>query len=96
MNDHVERMVHTWFARTRADFAGDEAESAGALSDLISGIHRMIREAENDTRQKCEEIAIEAAGHEVGGRVALAIRTSSAESLPRKSLIGIQAPDLSQ
>jgi hypothetical protein len=96
MNDHVERMVHTWFARTRADLASSETESAGALADLISAIHRMIREAENDTRLKCEEIAIDAAGHEVGGRVALAIRTSAVESLPRKSLIEIQAPDLTQ
>jgi hypothetical protein len=96
MNDHVERMVHTWFARTRAELAGGESEEASALGDLISAIHRMLREAENDTRQRCEEIAIESAGDDVGGRVALAIRTSAAESLPRKSLIEIKAPDLTQ
>ena len=87
MNDHVERMVHTWFARAEA--GGDKD---GALNELVSAIHRMLREAENETRQRCEEIAVQAAGEDVGGRVALAIRTSAAESLPRKSLIEIYAP----
>ena len=89
MNDHVERMVHTWF--TRAEITSDKQ---AALTELVSSIHRMLREAENETRLRCEEIAIQAAGDEVGGRVALAIRTSSAESLPRKSLTEIYAPEL--
>jgi hypothetical protein len=89
MNDHVERMVHTWFAR--AEIASDKQ---GALNELVSSIHRMLREAENETRLRCEDIAVQTAGDEVGGRVALAIRTSSSESLPRKSLTEIYAPEL--
>jgi hypothetical protein len=95
-NDHVERMVQNWFERTRADIASSASEADSALTELITAIHRMVREAENDIRRKCEEIAVESAGEDVGGRVALAIRTTSAESLPRKSLIEIHAPDLSQ
>jgi ABC-type nitrate/sulfonate/bicarbonate transport system substrate-binding protein len=89
MNDHVERMVRTWFDRAET---ADDKESA--VTELVSAVHRMLREAENETRLKCEEIAVEAAGEDVGGRVALAIRTASPESLPRKSLIEIRAPDL--
>jgi hypothetical protein len=89
MNDHVERMVRTWF--DRAETANDKES---AVTELVSAVHRMLREAENETRLKCEEIAVEAAGEDVGGRVALAIRTASPESLPRKSLIEIRAPDL--
>lgn len=89
MNDHVERMVHTWFAR--AEIASDKQ---AALSELVSAVHRMVREAENETRLRCEEIAVQTAGDDVGGRVALAIRTSSPESLPRKSLTEIYAPEL--
>jgi hypothetical protein len=91
MNDHVERMVQSWFERT--EFESEKQQLA--MSELINGIHRMIREAENQTRARCEEIAIQAAGDEdVGGRIALAIRTSDAESLPRKSLTEIYAPEL--
>jgi hypothetical protein len=89
MNDHVERMVHTWFAR-----AEDASDKEAALAELVSAVHRMLREAENDTRLRCEEIAVQAAGEEVGGRVALAIRTATPESLPRKSLTEIYAPEL--
>jgi len=89
MNDHVERMVHTWFARAEAS-----SDKHAALNELVSAVHRMLREAENDTRLRCEEIAVQTAGDEVGGRVALAIRTSSPESLPRKSLTEIYAPEL--
>ena len=94
MNDHVERMVHTWFERHQPHVSGDEPEVAA--SELIAAFHRMLREAENDVRRRCEEIAVETAGEELGGRVALAIRTASTETLPRKSLIEIQAPDLRQ
>lgn len=95
MNDHVERMVHTWFARLEAEAeAGVDEDKERALHDLVSAIHRMLREAENDTRLRCEEIAVQAAGEEVGGRVALAIRTSTPESLPRRSLTEIHAPGL--
>jgi hypothetical protein len=90
MNDHVERLVHTWFAR--AEITSDKQ---AALHELVSAFHRMLREAENETRVHCEEIAVQAAGDEIGGRVALAIRTSSPpESLPRKSLTEIYAPEL--
>jgi hypothetical protein len=82
-------MVRTWFDRAET---ADDKESA--VTELVSAVHRMLREAENETRLKCEEIAVQAAGEDVGGRVALAIRTASPESLPRKSLIEIRAPDL--
>jgi polyhydroxyalkanoate synthesis regulator phasin len=90
MNDHVERMVQSWFERT--EFEGDKQRAL--MSDLINGIHRMVREAENETRARCEEIAIQTAGDDLGGRIALAIRTAAAESLPRKSLIEVYAPEL--
>jgi uncharacterized protein YoxC len=93
MNDHVARMVHTWFAKLQSDprAVADPEES---LADLVSAVHRMVREAENEIRRRCEELAVEVAGSEVGGSVALAIRTDSQESLPRKSLIEIYAPEL--
>jgi hypothetical protein len=91
MNDHVARMVYAWFAR-----AQEAEEPAQVLSDLVSAIHRMLREAESEIRQRCEELAVEVAGEEHGGKVALAIRTDLAESLPRKSLTGIEAPDLTR
>jgi polyhydroxyalkanoate synthesis regulator phasin len=90
MNDHVERLVQSWFERT--EFESDKQRAL--MSELINGIHRMVREAENETRARCEEIAIQAAGDDVGGRIALAIRTSAPESLPRKSLTEIYAPEL--
>jgi hypothetical protein len=91
MNDHVERMVQSWFERTEFECDKQRAQ----MHDLINGIHRMLREAENDTRALCEEIAVQTAGEdEIGGRIALAIRTSSPESLPRKSLIEVHAPEL--
>lgn len=91
MNDHVERMVQSWFERT--DFEGDKQRAL--MSELINGIHRMVREAENETRARCEEIAVQiAGGDDIGGRIALAIRTSVPESLPRKSLTEIYAPEL--
>jgi len=94
MNDHVERMVHSWFERVEGDGVGAEADRALALRDLINNIHRMVREAENETRSRCEEIAVQTAGDDLGGRIALAIRMDSAESLPRKSLTEIYAPEL--
>jgi hypothetical protein len=93
MTDHVERMVYAWFERNEAEVSAEPAEAA---AELIAAIHRMLREAENETRRHCEEIAVQTAGQEMGGRVALAIRTAIADSLPRKSLVEIQAPDLHQ
>lgn len=90
MNDHVERLVQSWFERT--EFEGDKQRAQ--MSDLINGIHRMVREAENEIRARCEEIAVQTAGDDIGGRIALAIRTSAPESLPRKSLTEIYAPEL--
>jgi 2-oxo-4-hydroxy-4-carboxy--5-ureidoimidazoline (OHCU) decarboxylase len=91
MNDHVARMVSTWFARAQSI---EDAHSS--LSQLVDAIHRMVREAEADTRRHCEEVATRVAGPDLGGKVALAIRTADPESLPRKSLTEIYAPDLSQ
>jgi hypothetical protein len=109
MTDHIERMVQAWFARlatatatgTGSEGQGGDGPSDGAqqhvpqaLKELVGSIHRLIREAENDTRVRCEEIAVNEAGDELGGRIALAIRTADPESLPRKSLTEIYAPDL--
>ena len=90
MNDHVERMVQSWFERT--EFESDKQQHQ--MHELINSIHRMIREAENEVRSRCEEIAVQTAGDDLGGRIALAIRTSDPESLPRKSLTEIYAPEL--
>jgi hypothetical protein len=91
MTDHVARMVQTWFERAQA-----AEDPAAALAELVNAIHRLLREAENDIRIRCEDLAIEIAGSQLGGKVALAIRTDDAESLPRKSLVDIYAPDLTQ
>jgi hypothetical protein len=98
MTDHIERMVQSWFARLEA-LSGEggsdrEQHAPQALKELVGSIHRLIREAENETRVRCEEIAVNEAGEELGGRIALAIRTADPESLPRKSLTEIYAPDL--
>lgn len=90
MNDHVERMVHNWFERVECD----GTDKSRALRELINNIHRMVREAENETRSRCEEVAVQTAGEDIGGRIALAIRTATSESLPRKSLTEIYAPEL--
>jgi hypothetical protein len=84
-------MVQAWFAR-----AQQAAEPETSLGELVSAIHRMVREAENDIRKRCEQLAVRVGGAEIGGRVALAIRTDLAESVPRKSLIEIHAPDLTR
>jgi 2-oxo-4-hydroxy-4-carboxy--5-ureidoimidazoline (OHCU) decarboxylase len=89
MTDHVARMVNTWFAR--AQTTSDPQES---ITQLVDAIHRMLREAEDEVRRRCEEVATQAAGPELGGRVALAIRTADPESLPRKSLTAIYAPEI--
>jgi hypothetical protein len=96
MTDHVARMVHRWFDRSQ-----DEANESGSrspeakepeVSQLVDAIHRMIREAEDEVRRRCEEIAQRVAGPDVGGQIALAIRmTKAAESLPRKSLVDAYA-----
>jgi polyhydroxyalkanoate synthesis regulator phasin len=90
MNDHVERLVQSWLERT--EFEGDKQRAL--MSELINGIHRMVREAENETRARCEEIAVQTAGDDIGGRIALAIRTTAPESLTLKSLTEIYAPEL--
>jgi hypothetical protein len=85
MTDHVARMVYRWIDRSP-----DEVSAAREpeVSQLVDAIHRMIREAEDEVRLRCEEIAQKVAGPEVGGQIALAIRmTKAADSLPRKSLI---------
>jgi 2-oxo-4-hydroxy-4-carboxy--5-ureidoimidazoline (OHCU) decarboxylase len=86
MTDHVARMVHRWFDR-----AQEHAQEPG-VSQLVDAIHRMIREAEEETRLRCEEIAQRVAGPEIGGQIALEIRMSSkGESLPRRSLVDAYA-----
>jgi len=94
MNDHVARMVDTWFAKARS--AEDPSESGQFLTQLVDAIHRMLREAEEETRKHCEELATRVAGPDLGGKVALAIRTEAPESLPRKSLTEIYAPEIAQ
>jgi hypothetical protein len=89
MNDHVARMVHGWIDRSQSE-ASDVAEPD--VSQLVDAIHRMIREAEDEVRRRCEEIAQRVAGPDVGGQIALAIRmTKAADSLPRKSLVDAYA-----
>jgi 2-oxo-4-hydroxy-4-carboxy--5-ureidoimidazoline (OHCU) decarboxylase len=89
MTDHVARMVNTWFARAQAT-----SEPRESISELVDAIHRMLREAEDDVRRRCEEVATQVGGPELGGKVALAIRTAAPESLPRKSLTEIYAPEI--
>jgi len=84
MTDHVARMVQGWFDRMRNDDAN--------VSQLVDSIHRMIREAEDEMRGRCEDIAKSIAGPELGGQIALAIRmNATGESLPRKSLVDVYA-----
>jgi hypothetical protein len=87
MTDHVARMVNRWFARTQ-----EAAQESEVVPQMVDAIHRMIREAEDEVRRRCEEIAQRVAGPEVGGQVALAIRLSAqGESLPRRSLVDAYA-----
>jgi hypothetical protein len=94
MNDHVARMVDMWFARVRT--AEDTRESRQFMAQLVDAIHRMLREAEEETRRRCEDLATRVAGPDLGGKIALAIRTETPESLPRKSLTDIYAPEIAQ
>jgi hypothetical protein len=94
MNDHVARMVDMWFARVRT--AEDTRESRQFMAQLVDAIHRMLREAEDETRKRCEELVTRVAGPDLGGKIALAIRTETPESLPRKSLTEIYAPEIAQ
>ena len=94
MSDHVARMVDMWFARVRE--AEDCFDSRQFMPQLVDAIHRMVREAEAETRRRCEELATRVAGPDVGGQIALAIRTQTSESLPRKSLTEIYAPEVTQ
>ena len=84
MNDHVARMVHGWIDRSQSETTEGPAPE---VAQLVDAIHRMIREAEDEVRRRCEEIAQRVAGPDVGGQIALAIRLTKAESLPRKSLV---------
>lgn len=84
MNDHVARMVHGWFDRMRND--------AADVDQLVDAVHRMIREAEDEMRGRCEDIAKRVAGPDLGGQIALAIRMNApGESLPRRSLVDAYA-----
>lgn len=86
MTDHVARMVKRWFDRTQ-----EEAETE-VVPQMVDAIHRMIREAEAEVRRRCEAIAQQVAGPELGGQIALAIRLSAqGESLPRRSLVDAYA-----
>ena len=85
MTDHVARMVQRWFDRMQR--GTNDTEDAG-VPQLVDAIHRMIREAEDEMRGRCEEIATRIAGPDVGGQIALAIlMNATGESLPRKSLV---------
>jgi hypothetical protein len=87
MTDHVARMVRSWFTRNQ-----QAAQDPNVVPQMVDAIHRMIREAEDEVRRRCEEIAQQVAGPEVGGQVALAIRMSArGESLPRRSLVDAYA-----
>ena len=87
MTDHVARMVKRWFDRTQ-----DAPEETEVVPQMVDAIHRMIREAESEVRRRCEAIAQEVAGPELGGQIALAIRLSAqGESLPRRSLVDAYA-----
>lgn len=92
MNDHVARMVHGWLERRRRH---DDVDDAGA-SQLVDAIHRMIREAEEEMRSRCEDIVKRTVGPEVGAEIVLAIRmNATGESLPRRSLVdGLDAREL--
>jgi hypothetical protein len=90
MTDHVARMVHRWFDRSQTTESVEVKDPE--VSQLVDAIHRMIREAEDEVRQRCEEVAQRVAGPDLGGQIALAIRmTKAAESLPRKSLVDAYA-----
>ena len=49
-----------------------------AADHLIDSIHRLIREAEQQTRRRCEEVALRAASDHSAEQVALAIRALGA------------------
>lgn len=90
MTDHVARMVHRWFDRSQTNESVEAKDPE--VSQLVDAIHRMIREAEDEVRRRCEEIAQQVAGPDMGGQIALAIRmTKASESLPRKSLVDAYA-----
>jgi phosphate uptake regulator len=73
MTDHVARMVNGWLDAQRGRHPdGTETRS---VASLVDAIHRMIREAEDETRRRCEEVAQRAATSEEAHKVALAIRS---------------------
>ena len=74
MPDHVARMVHSWFERVRTQDSEREA-----TTHLIDSIHRLIREAESQTRKRCEEVALHTARAQGADQVALAIRALGAQ-----------------
>jgi hypothetical protein len=52
MNDHVARMVYGWLDKTMP-----ERVDASSALPLIDAIHRLIREAEDDTRRRYADAA---------------------------------------
>lgn len=80
MADHVTRMVNGWFERAeraqRADAAqGQRGGRQLAATHLIDSIHRLIREAERETRERCEQLALEVMDSEHAQKLAEAIRS---------------------
>ena len=55
MTDHVTRMVNGWLKAQRA--GASAVPETRAVASLVDAIHRLIREAENETRKRCEAAA---------------------------------------
>lgn len=55
MTDHVTRMVQGWL-HTHVPQGATEMR---AVVSLVDAIHRLIREAENETRKRCASEAID-------------------------------------
>ena len=55
MTDHVTRMVHGWLKAQRA--GASAVPETRAVASLVDAIHRLIREAEDETRKRCEAAA---------------------------------------
>lgn len=55
MNDHVTRMVHGWVHK----HLPQGATEMRAVTSLVDAIHRLIREAESETRKRCASETIE-------------------------------------
>ena len=57
MTDHVARMVCGWLESHRPLAQRENRAETRAVASLVDAIHRLIREAENETRRRCEELA---------------------------------------